>query len=663
MGNIVHFYTKLGIYIFSFLLLLIFFPVDNFAQKVHYKSKKGSDGSSIKNDQELLIRNFTLVEDTIQKDSLVQPIDRQKTEKFYQEIKLKMSDGKISKELARLIFKETSQSEKVNQNGNGKVLNGKQYKKYEGRYIGNIYFKKLEVFGPEITDTTKQPKTIVGKTANNTHINTKNSVIKNNLIIKKGDKLKLSDLAENERIIRELSSIKDVRIYVLPRKRNKDTVDLLVVTKDVFSLAVDFNPKDISAGNLTVKESNLLGLGHIFENTILFDNKRPNKFGYSGSYSIPNIKGSFVNSRFSYADYFNKNLVEATVFKEFVTPEIKYAGGITVNRLSNLGIIKPPYREQFIDTFFTFQYTSNLHDAWLAREFKIGNEKVNERSRIIISSRLTNLNFSLRPYVDADSNRLYHNRLLFLGGIGFSTRNFFQSRLIYGYGRTEDIPYGNLALITFGKEYGEFYSRNYGGIRLARSFIFKNIGYFYGNLSYGGFFTKKTFEQGVFNLDLHFFSNLYVQGKYKFRQFLTMNYTEGIRRFDEEYIDINNGRGVRGFSSRYPYGKKRISLQLETVTFTPLNILDFNFALFSFCDFGLISQEDEAVYLGKLYQGYGIGLRIRNENLTFNTFQIRFAWYPVVPNNMTPFNLEASGIPVYKMHNFNINAPEVVKYE
>ncbi len=90
--------------------------------------------------------------------------------------------------------------------------------------------------------------------------------------------------------------------------------------------------------------------------------------------------------------------------------------------------------------------------------------------------------------------------------------------------------------------------------------------------------------------------------------------------------------------------------------------MGFRVAIISFANLGFVSFPDRPLLRGPLYQGYGLGLRLRNENLTFNSFQIRLAYYPNIPNNRSPFRQAFEGVPVLRFRDFDLSAPQLIPY-
>ena len=57
-------------------------------------------------------------------------------------------------------------------------------------------------------------------------------------------------------------------------------------------------------------------------------------------------------------------------------------------------------------------------------------------------------------------------------------------------------------------------------------------------------------------------------------------------------------------------------------------------------DAGLLGNDNSPFYNSHMYQGYGIGLLVKNELLVISTFQFSFGFYPNVPgrSSQTIFN-------------------------
>ncbi|GAG86710.1 unnamed protein product, partial [marine sediment metagenome] len=154
-------------------------------------------------------------------------------------------------------------------------------------------------------------------------------------------------------------------------------------------------------------------------------------------------------------------------------------------------------------------------------------------------------------------------------------RQYYKSNLIYNYGTIEDIPYGFLLEFTGGYENNEFYNRYYTGVEFSHGNFYKNLGYFHTKIGFAGFLSEQQYRQGLFHLKSSYFTNLLPFNNFHVRQFINIDYNIGIRRFEDEYINISNENGIRGLSSDSLKGTHRLTMSLETVAFSPFYVYGF----------------------------------------------------------------------------------------
>lgn len=576
---------------------------------------------------------------------------------FYHRLKDRWYQRKFTKQLFDVLFSLPSDDFKLDTTQFQKSEN--PFLTYQGKIIGTISLIKLEALGTKMDDLDKRPQSVVQKLGNTVNFKTRDQVIKNNLLFNQGDTINAALLADNERILRELPYIRDSRITVIPRQDNPDVVDIEILTKDVVSLSFDIEARDFDSGVLRINHKNIFGSGHEIDNRFALDNSSEQKFSYQFRYRIPNIKNSFTSLEVRYADTENVDIASLKVQRDFVSPSIKYAGGIewSQQRLRERNLENIITDLDFDEVLTTQQF--DYQDVWLARALplRISDPVLRDRTRLIVSGRLSNIDFLRRPDVLIDQNQRFHNRFQAIGGIGFSQRRYFKDQLIFGYGRTEDIPYGMSVELLAGQEWGEFYNRTYWGARVSRGGYVGLIGYFFTGLTVEGFVYNKRTEQGVFRTDFRYISNLIDFHRWKFRQFITFNYTKGFNRFDSEFIDIRSRNGIRGLDSNTLRGTERLLLNIETVAFTPLELLDFKLAIFGFVDIGKIGNGTKDIFRQKTQKGFGIGFRIRNDNLTFNAVEIRLAFYPDVPIGIDGIDLDLSGNSGFRFSDFLISQP------
>ena len=140
-----------------------------------------------------------------------------------------------------------------------------------------------------------------------------------------------------------------------------------------------------------------------------------------------------------------------------------------------------------------------------------------------------------------------------------------------------------------------------------------------------------------------------------------MSYTHQYDRVTQAPLQINNFYGLRGFLSDSAYGTRRLSMQLETSFYLKFKLLGFQFAPFPWGDLSLLTPENAPYSATKLYTALGAGIRGRNENLVFETIELRAYFFPVAPNNMRGFKVIINSNIRYRYASNYITAPDLVQ--
>jgi hypothetical protein len=583
----------------------------------------------------------------------------------FSNLRQNMKKRNLTGQLYNLLFRypyNTNQNQEL-----VKEIPRNPFSEYEGRVIRHIRIQQLDVFGPSVYDTLRKASNWIERTGNRLHRDTRERVLRKSfLLFDEGDVLNPQVVWDNERLLRQSPIIHDARIVVLPDARFSNIVDILVLVQDTWSLT----PRSVRLSGpnnlgMVLEQRNRRGLAHTVFHGLFYNGNaaRGSRLEYTGGYVIPNIRKSFITAEANLQLFRDNKQGLVRVYRPFLTPQTVYAGSasLSYNRVNNYVL-----RLQGNDTASVVRIPLSYFygDAWLGRAFRlnVGNAQLRERGRLVLAARATRFKYYQRPAVTTDTNRLYQNRSTYLMSMGFSNRLYRRDVLIYGFGRTEDVPYGWLASGVVGAERTEFGNRSYLGMQLSQAhYLTKNRGYLYLLANVGTYLRAGQAEQGVISAEANYFSRLFKIGQADVRQFVNVRYVRGINRFNDEYISINNREGIRGLNRDFLIGTRKLTVSLETVLFAPFQTFGFRVATFGFADFALIGQPDKGLMTSRLYQGYGLGFRFRNENLTFNTFSLRLAYYPTVITG-NRFGLVFDGETPLRLRDFGVDEPEVVRF-
>ena len=526
----------------------------------------------------------------------------------------------------------------------------------KGLTIISIRIVRLKPFGASLTDTVFNNVKVLGRVGNAIHVNTGEFIIRNALMFKEGEKVDGLKLAYSERYLRSLRYINDVRIFAVPV--SDEEAEVTVIVRDIFPYTVDFGTNFESRLNFSITNRNLLGLGLEVNAGAFMDSRKDHLMGYVAKLRIHNIGRSFISFQADYLDRYENRRLGFTLRRDFHSPATKYAGHLIYYKA------RTPVRYIVPDVqWFTIKpiTVSFKHlDAWLGRSFQIKNNRfIRQQRNITVSLGAQHMYFTDRPEKSEEHYYRFQNRTTFLSSFTYSQRAFYKANLIYNFGRTEDIPYGYQLSVVGGKEVNEMYNRPYFGANYSSGYFIPGFGYLSGTVSYGSFF-RKVPDQGIINLEMNYFTNLYVLGRFRPRTFLNGQYTRQLYNPLNDRLVIDGVHGIPGFRNDSIMGRKRFNLSVEQNFFTPWNFYEFRFVLYAFAYLSWLGDYDKPVLLSPLYSSFGFGIRIRNNRLVFSTLQIQFAYFPNIPKNSRFHYITFSKETVLQPRDFIPKAPDVI---
>jgi hypothetical protein len=546
----------------------------------------------------------------------------------------------------------------VPQPGNATLKSDKiAIKRFTGKVIRNIDVEILDVFGASVDSPMDTVRSWLQEKGNSLHLKTKDWLIKNKLIFSEGQTFIPFYIQESERIIRQSPYVYDVRIIPQKIRNNADSVDIMVYVQDIWSITggASYSPGS-KEGSTSFEDLNFLGFGNDFRTGFKFDHELAHGWDWDGSYTINNIASTFLSASIFYSSERDRQLYGVKIGRDFISPVIKWGGGIAQQWQNTR------YPDETNTSGFAETARYNQQDYWLGYAFDLGafDPTTVYQNRFNVAGRVTRTVYSERPAFD--TTNLFQDNTFYLGRIGFSDRTYYQDQYVFGLGRTEDIPLINMIEFLFGLEEGANSSRPYFGLKTGYSFYNDHLGYLYGGFQTGVFRSNEKWSSRTSILEMLYFSDLYAIGEYEWRHYIGSRYSYSDDPVvPQGILNINDQGGLRGFSDSYLTGNKKLVLNYEADIFVPLQFFGFKLALITFADFGLISPSNSSLLDSKLYQGYGLGFRIKNEHLIFPPFQFMFAFYPNTPEaGGQHFNMFHQSSIFYQFNQFQFSTPSVV---
>ena len=505
-----------------------------------------------------------------------------------------------------------------------KELSIDAFKVYENKIIRKIY---IEFIGLErsIYDSSKRINKIVSNVANTLHSTTREIVIRSHLFIHENKPLNPFLLSDNERFLRDLDFILDARFIVTPIE-GTDSVDITSITRDVFSLGANAGGSP-TAPKFSIYDANVAGLGQRVQFSGLADVDRSPNFGSSIYYrksswlgSLTNIELAFtqLNSGISQGGE-NEFAYYARINRPLVSPYSRLAGGFEVSNNWSANVYKKP------DSAF-LNYRYKIFDTWVGYNIGIKN-KIENRNRHFLALRYLNNYFTEVPGQKGYSDLAEYNSAKgWLGEITFYRKNFFKTRYIFGFGRTEDVPFGISTSFTAGYVRQIQIDRPYAAVKLNYSKANKSGNFYLLKFESGTYYRNNKVEDFLTMTEATFYTRAFNANQYKIRSFLRGGYSQLVNRATNNYVKVSKSQ-VYGLSADSLLGTQQFYARVETTLYSPWSLMGFRFAPFAGLDWSHLDCTFCEESRPNVF-GINAGLRTRNENLIFGTMEIRFTYIP-----------------------------------
>lgn len=528
----------------------------------------------------------------------------------------------------------------------------------DGMIIRKIEFRNMDIFAPSVEDTLYVSSYGLPKTLNALHKDTRTKILMRHLLLREGDPLDVFLAAENERILRELPYINDARFLVKAVPESPDSIDLVLVTQDLFPVGFNADISSPKSGSIGLWNQNVFGYGLQSALTLYWDGDHKPWMGYGITLGTSTLARSFADAKLEYINRWNLNTVSMDISRNFKSTRFIYAGGALIEYVTALKNI------ELLDTVLSdvnLKYTNA--DLWAGRMFRLKGHSSRVSRGLYFTGRVNLFEKIKGPETTENYLHQYQDRSFYLASVGLSERGYKTDNMIYTFGRTEDVPLGYKLELSAGLEGGQYDIRYYisGNASIAK--YYNRVGYFYASTSYGTFLNHGISEQGTLQFRIQYYTRLYNYRRYQYRNFISLNYVNGINRYEGEFVSLENKAGIQGLRSSALRGIDKISLSYESVVFSPFKILGFRFAFYGLIDLGLISPDNFLFKGPKFYSGLGTGVRIRNDQLVFNTFEISFSAYPGMPTDARGEYIRIGSLSRIRLQDFFPQKPEIVKYQ
>ncbi len=512
-----------------------------------------------------------------------------------------------------------------------RILDGPEdFEEYRGKKINSINYRILKPYGVSIEHPDSPVTKKLSKFANGIHISTKLKVIKNEMLVKEGERIDPQLMADMERNIWNKGIYKDQKIVLEPLGYDSNLVDMNVTVQDLMT----WNLVDIigaKSASIGIELKNFLGLSQSWNNYISLNYRKDKLWSFNGGYEYRNIASSQLQLNFDYNyDPFNKGL-EFYIGRRFYSSQTKWAGYAFSN------FYKQSKKEtNFLSSAIPTNVMFNAQAVWFARAYTLPFIRMrydkNMTYKFIISAKFNRLQYITRPFARAPDNSIFFiNNRSFMVGAGFARWDYYTEQNVNKLVETEFFTKGfNTAFLCGLSNEEEVGSRYYTAIVGTYAYKIQRFGYFAIRGKWGTYIKNERIQNQVLNMNLLFFSNTVNLGKkIFFRQFVRAYYNQGWQFANNQDIYLNSGNGgVRGIFLNLLRGQRTFSMSFEPNFYARFKVFGFTGSVFGFADIAMAGSGDGGYFNSKIIQGYGLGLRVRNLKLGIDYFDITFAYYP-----------------------------------
>jgi hypothetical protein len=541
-------------------------------------------------------------------------------------------------------------------------------KSYTGKRINSITIEQHNFF-TSIDSKESNIKDLFSRIGNKINSNSNTRAIRENLFFKEWDLFDPSIIAYNEKWLRDLSYIQDAKITAIITPYDTNQIDLLVITKDLFSYGGELLINNKNAYSAKLNNINLAGTGNGIQVAQNFDNARVPKSGWGYDFRLSNILGSFISLNAG-VDAFGNNMSNnafsakknfISVQRPILHPNSKWLGGIEYLESVNENVFPSKW-----DSIFQDQLNYNLKhkDIWVGYQLTKKKRliKSNEDRQFIQYRHLENY-FRERPInYQLQLDRNYQNLKADFISYTIVRQSVYRTRYLYGLGRYEDLPIGRSLTWTTGKYQIEGEKAPYLGFKFEQYKLTKKENYTHIIANIASSYMDKSLQDFRFLASLEQFSKLkYLNNGFGYRQIVNLSFTQTLKNKYNEALRINSNYGIPQLNREQIKGGTRISGNWETVFYNNRAIWGFKSAPFVFGNLTYIRTMGDPILKGDIYSSVGSGMRIRNENLIFGTIELKGFYFPRTNRQLSPWNFSLITNLRYKYNSNIIEKPNYVE--
>lgn len=576
--------------------------------------------------------------------------------KEYRIIKEQSSRNRWTRKLFSLLFREARRTEDIEDTKNIVEI----FKPYEGRIIRNINIVVLSPFGTDVNHPEQESNEF--NFLNNAHVLTQDVTIRNIIQFREGKPLNAAIAATSEAELRSAGYIYDARIGVRPIAHTEDSIDVNIVVRDKWTIGMNIHSLSAGKTDVEVFDKNILGTGSRIGLDFIYSNRYDRKFGFGGNYTYENVARRNINLTGSYTDQIREYELSLAAIRP-LQPKLNYFGEAGYSR----NVLRP-------DRIDWDSITPELNENYsltIGRAFTLSEDKAIKRLALSLRYKSKSPQYKDPDYKNHIKDLLvpykYTENRMLLMQLSLYQNSYLREYMIYNFGNTEDIAQGyNLSMQLGYSDFSDIRSAMYASLSAAYGSSEIVNGNIYVSSAISSFLGNGKPFGGVFKVDARYFTRLFRFTRMRWRQFVSINYSKLLHpdRYigDRIYMGQHTNLEMRDWRNDRK-GTELLLLKSETDVFSNYEIAGFRFLFYTFFDMGWIKQSKKLFESDNFNYGVGLGIRLRNNFIVFNTIDLKIGLYPRLEQNgfNSFFKVNSSTPDMYP--NFTPNIPKEILLE
>lgn len=476
--------------------------------------------------------------------------------------------------------------------------------------IGRVTIRNQGVFDSGDPRYTHFPYPLL----NQLHLKTRSSIIRREVLFKKGDSFSEDLIEESARNLRQLSFVGHVKIEALHRsngKTQRDTVDLVVNTEDQWTTTPDVlidRRGGLSRLGIGLEEHNLLGLGKYLNIRYATSTDRTL---WRGIYKDPRLLGSQWRLNIRGINSSEGEQARVRIERPLHTLRMRWAlGGYYtyengIDRLYERGDLSASVRRFSYNSGFYITRTWGKENK---RRQKISLELSKENRRYTNRTIQTSIHSpATEHFLRAGTPRKNH---LYIGfNLESESTDFVHRRFIDQAGLIEDIRVG--PSISTSVTWAQSLTENIHSYSLAEGRIVHSVISGEKHLAIAAAegslqLNKERMDNGKTSLFLHY----YFQGLPWQTIAIGTAFQTGWRMDQPFQFVLGEDVGLRGFRARQFTGNKLVLFNLEDRLFTPFVLATMRLGAAAFVDAGMVWEDEKPARWDELAVSSGLSLRL-----------------------------------------------------